>query len=44
MNVISVLLELDTQSDGISLRQIREDIKLLWKASEAGWSIELDKT
>jgi predicted DNA-binding transcriptional regulator YafY len=33
-----VLLELDTQSDGISLRQIREDIKFM--RSEAGWSIE----
>lgn len=37
----STLLEIDPKSDGISRRQIFEDI--LFMSSEAGWSIPLDK-
>jgi predicted DNA-binding transcriptional regulator YafY len=34
-----ILTEIDSNSDGISLRQIREDIKFM--RSSAGWNIEL---
>ena len=36
-----VLLEIDSKSDGISRRQIFDDINFM--ESDAGWSIELDR-
>lgn len=37
-----ILLEIDSNSNGISRRQILEDIKFM--ESEAGWSIELERS